>query len=278
MELTNLILESNNDPVRQSRTMVVGHRCPLFALSEETIFVGSVSPESHRCCVKVDDQALGEVFNGYVISEYLQLFYYFLNSQNKTSFAETYYIHQYRKFLSLDGSGPTSPAMPYLRTSLPNEVADRNLSAPFIISLHSKKKELIGPVLSIGNLTTNYGKYHIAEDFVMFNLAMRDSSLFDSEELKLFIYFPYLVPSPSVGVFFTKHLLNDLRILQAVWEIFYHRYYTPRDGYQRRVGGFLLERLHSFMLLRRALKDGFKNTISSFQYIVSEDGDPRPTL
>jgi hypothetical protein len=168
--------------------------------------------------------------------------------------------------------------MPYLRTSLPGEVEGRNLSVTLINSLLINKKELIGPVLSIGNLTTNYGRYHVAEDFLMFNLAMRDSSLFDTEELKQFIHFPYLVPSPSIGVFLTRHLLGDLRVLQAVWEIYYRQYFVPRAGYQRRVGGFLLERLHSFIILRRAIKDGFKNTISCFQHIVSEDGDPKPSL
>jgi hypothetical protein len=168
--------------------------------------------------------------------------------------------------------------MPYLRTSLPSEVEGNNLSVTFVNSLLINKKELIGPVLSIGNLTRNYGRYHVAEDFLMFNLAMRDSSLFDTEELKQFIHFPYLVPSPSIGVFLAKHLLDDLRVLKAVWEVFYRQYFVPREGYQRRVGGFLLERLHSFIILRRAIRDGFKNTISCFQHIVSEDGDPKPSL
>jgi hypothetical protein len=63
--------------------------------------------------------------------------------------------------------------------------------------------------------------------------------------------------------------------LQSVWELFYHTSYEKRDGYQRRVGGFLLERLHSFLIYER-LKENPQQFISGHQYVVVAAGDFAP--
>jgi hypothetical protein len=262
---------------QQSKTIVIGHQCPLFPLSQETLFIGRMPPKNHECFIEVDDKALGDAFDGHVISEYFQLFYYFLHSTDNLSHPNGYYIYQYRKFLSRDGNAPAPPSMPYLLTSLPSEVTYKNIQLNDILSLVETKKVLIGPILSIGSMAENYGKYHVTQDFSMFILAMRDSLLFDNTAIMNFINFPYLIPSPSIGIFPTEYLLADLKALATVWEQFYKNYYFPREGYQRRVGGFLLERLHSFIILQRAIRDDLKNTISCFQYIVSEDGYPTPS-
>ena len=56
------------------------------------------------------------------------------------------------------------------------------------------------------------------------------------------------MPAPSLGVFRVDIFLKHMEVLKMVWTHFAEHFLVPRDGYQRRVGGFLLERLHSFLI------------------------------
>jgi hypothetical protein len=56
-----------------------------------------------------------------------------------------------------------------------------------------------------------------------------------------------------------------------VWTEFSTHYHVKRDGYQRRVAGYLLERLHS-VLLCKWLMDGSEPTINVWQrYVVTNE-------
>jgi hypothetical protein len=57
-----------------------------------------------------------------------------------------------------------------------------------------------------------------------------------------------LIPAPSLGVTRADIFLKHMAILKLAWEHFSNHFSISRDGYQRRLGGFLLERLHSFLL------------------------------
>jgi hypothetical protein len=258
--------------------LVVGHKPPSFPLGEGHLFIGSTCPPGGGTAITVDDESLGACYSGKVIAEYFQLFYFFLNAGRPECEADFYYIYQYRKFLSRTPGDQRAKGMPYLYAARPDDVASRNIADAELERYSSENKELIGPILSVGTLASNYSKYHVVEDFVAFSVALRESALFTPAEVNEFINYPYLIPSPSVGFFLMKDLIVDLKNLAVIWQLFHSQYYKVRSGYQRRVGGFLLERLHSFMIMKRALNSQMKNIEMCHQYVVTEDGFAKPTI
>ena len=57
-----------------------------------------------------------------------------------------------------------------------------------------------------------------------------------------------LIPAPSLGVTRVDIFLKHMNLLTLAWKHFSNHFSIFRDGYQRRLGGFLLERLHSFLI------------------------------
>jgi hypothetical protein len=59
-------------------------------------------------------------------------------------------------------------------------------------------------------------------------------------------------------------------ILKRVWNIYALNYQIRRDGYQRRASGYLLERLHSYLLCKW-LMDNTEPNIQLWQrYVVTD--------
>ncbi len=258
------------------QVVLVGHKSPAFKPRENHVFLGSIAPGNVARSVFIDDETLGHRYSGRLISEYLQLFCYFLESDGPSDKPNFVYIYQYRKFLSRIPGSRSPRSMPYLYGAYPFEVDSRNLDEAYLDQCSKESRIAVGPILSVGAMASNYAKFHIIEDFVAFCVAMQESNLFTASQITEFINFPLLIPTPSVGFHDLKTLKSDLTILATVWGLFYVNSFRKRDGYQRRVGGFLLERLHSFLLIRR-LSGGVKYDLC-FQFIVTENGDAIPSL
>ena len=65
-----------------------------------------------------------------------------------------------------------------------------------------------------------------------------------------------------------------MNILKETWAEFSDHYFFKRDGYQRRVAGYLMERLHS-VLLCKWLMDGTEPDIRIWnRYVVADITKP----
>ena len=212
---------------RRSKTricsVVIGHKQPLFLIPDGYMFVGKVAVNDAELSLQIEDDILGEAFDGKIIAEYLQLFWLFLFERPKCLNVDYVHIAQYRKFASRVKGKLVPPAMPYLYSEGPKSLHSALLTDFELCSLVDTERELTGPILQIGKMVSNYSRYHLAEDFVAFVATLARSELFGPADLK-------------------------------------------------EVGGYLLERLHSYLMLRRKISCGFRGTEIGFQYVVS-DGD-----
>ena len=106
-----------------------------------------------------------------------------------------------------------------------------------------------------------------------------DAGLLNQAEITESAFKNCLIPAPSNGVFPIKYLIEHLIKLEACARAFVHGGYQPRDAYQRRVIGFCLERLHSYLLLASLskLKINF-NEAAGQQIVVSETDAVKPTI
>ena len=71
---------------------------------------------------------------------------------------------------------------------------------------------------------------------------------------------------------------KKMSTLRKVWQAFVPHFLQKREGYQRRVGGFLLERLHGFLLLDHVTSLPVERTTVGRLVIVSESEVVQPTV
>jgi len=211
----------------------VSHIYPIFNLTKNFRLI---SPDDKSfLCVK--DDHFGAEYSGEFLSEYTQLFA--LAEYLKTENDEFVHLFQYRKFVS-DAPNLRSSNVNHYKTCKPDEVDS-------IINFY-EDKILTTNVIPYKNTAANYAQVHIIEDFICLTLAMKEFG-FSNKEVKRFINLKYLLAASSLGSYPRKFFIEAMDTLKKVWHIFYNSYYEERQGYQRRVGGFLLERLHSFLLV-----------------------------
>ena len=223
----------------------IGHKPPTFLPSEPYIHVSpNIYPELNQLIVP--DDLYGEKFDGRILSEYTQLFGLaeFLKDAPRD---EKFYIFQYRKFISLRQPTALSTNMAYAYSASSTESA---LLFPREDELLGVKSDvLVGVgITNIGTINEHYAECHNINDFSAFIASISSVGGFDKQFCKRFINYPILLPAPSLGVFRVDIFLKHMEVLKTVWAHFAEHFLVARDGYQRRVGGFLLERLHSFLI------------------------------
>ena len=224
----------------------VGHKPPLFFPNRSFKLVSpNFFSEFEQLIIR--DDAFGESFHGEILSEYTQLFGLaeYLKNHQKT---EKFYIYQYRKFISFFQSSQQSSNQPWSFVSSPSEAVSLFPSSDELLGLEGRL--LVGPALKVRSLAQQYAAAHLIEDFIKFILSLSALGIFSSKRCQEFIDCEILFPAPSLGVTQVDVFLRHMAILKMAWEHFYNNFYIHRDGYQRRVGGFLLERLHSFLILQ----------------------------
>lgn len=221
----------------------IGHKKPLFEVAQPFRMLAPV-PLDMPNVELIPDNVWGEQYDGRVLSEFLQLFV--LADQLDGSDDEPIYLFQYRKFIVSASTRLTGPMANYCRTCGPPEAGKVFPSAEVLAPL---KGPITGQVVTL-DVAQQYSNSHSASDFAGFCMALRDSGLFSSAEVTEFRLAQRLIPSATLGIFPASTLVRHLSLMRKVWEVYRDHYYVPRDGYQVRVGGFLMERLHSFLILR----------------------------
>lgn len=233
----------------------IGHREMEFNPGLPFSFVTS-NRNIRSDSIIIEDEHFGATYSGSILSEYTQLF----GVARRLLDAQTHgqlYLFQYRKFISLRTPSLRSAYMPYAFT------ADRS-EAERLFPSSDEMDSLDGAILtgeyydlSATNLRTVAGQYaaaHLAEDFAGMVATLSRLKGFNDDKCDRFINGPNLVPAPTLGCFPIDVFTSHMTLLSAVWQHFHRHFFRPRSGYQRRVGGFILERVHSF-LIQETIRD-----------------------
>jgi hypothetical protein len=247
----------------------IGHKDPLIAISPEFVHVSSAVSKDLIQLIIPDDH-FGDGYHGRILSEYCQLFGLarYLKSRANT---ETLYIFQYRKFLAARKGGSVSSNLPYAYASNTKE-AEELFPTPEELAIIAKKK-MVGPLVTVESLAGQYSAVHVAEDFSKFAVSVASAFNLDYGRVNEFVSCKHLFPAPSLGAFDGQTFLRHMDILDAAWGHFAQNFLVPREGYQRRVGGFLLERLHSFLIYEDVILHKKYTALQGCQIIVSESLD-----
>lgn len=254
---------------RLLKSYCVGHTLPLFAPSVpfEMLCPTSLGIANE---VVIDDNRFGYAADGSNLAEYSQLFGLYDLLLSGEVVADDLFLFQYRKFLSPTPGGGAESVAPWIRVLTPVQA---HATFPSLEQLDAFRSRLaVGSLFAFGeSLSSNYARVHVIDDFVLFALACSDSGALTKAEIKAFVSIQGMLPSPALCFIQADLYVRVIRILKTVWEQYGQNYQVVRNDYQRRVAGYLLERLHSFLFFNW-LMDNSEPDISIWQrYVVSDD-------
>lgn len=244
----------------------VGHTTPVFKPPVPFTMLTPKSLGTEREIV-IDDHRFGEHIDGSSLAEYSQLFVlaHMLSSGDVT--ADKLFLFQYRKFLSPQREAGLQANAPWVRVLRPGEASAAFPDQSVLEAMPSRL--IVGSLQDLGNsISGNYALAHVADDLVMFSAACAASGLVSPADIRSLATMHGIIPSPALCLTDADLFVRTMRILEAVWKEFSTHYHVRRDGYQRRVAGYLLERLHS-VLLCKWLMEGTEPNIHLWQrYVV----------
>jgi hypothetical protein len=194
--------------------------------------------------IVVDDSYFGE--HGSALSEYVQLLWLYDHFDTIVDSYEFVRVFQYRRFVSHSRIGRRSDRR-YLRWIKADELLRREKD----FSRHSTT-ELFNQIHKFRKgMLRQYEAAHVLIDIINFSKFLLETEVLDSKRVALFLSDPPLIPASNMGTFRVATLREILATLRKAAEFIKSSDFTPREGYQRRVLGFLLERLNSHLLLQR---------------------------
>lgn len=252
---------------KEMKAYCIGHTMPLFTppVSFEMLCPVSLGIPNE---LVIDDRRFGGQVDGGELAEYSQLFGLHDLLLSGDVVAEHLYLFQYRKFISTTVGGAES-ASPWVRVLTP-QLAPGVFPSGEQLNAFSGRLA-VGSVFDFGeSISCNYARVHVIDDLVMFAAACAQSGVMDPADIKSFASLRGIIPSPAVCCIHVDVFMKLMQTLKAVWNSYSPHYHVQRSGYQRRVAGYLLERLHSFLLCKW-LMDNSEPHIQLWQrYVVAE--------
>lgn len=257
-------------PASTLRAFCVGHVPPVFEPALPFTML-TPRPLSMPGEIVLPDQRFGPGIHGAALAEYSQLFGLQDLLEAGDVVADRLYLFQYRKFVGLRAGGLPATA-PWLRIAPP---AQARALMPTEAELHAVTMPVVvGPIFPLGSsIAQNYALVHVVDDLVTF-AACLPAAGFDAAAVRRFAAFQGLLPSPALCLVDTPLFLAHMRTLRAAWREFTRGADVRREGYQMRVAGYLLERLHSHLLCQ-GLADGSQPSVGlGHRYAVMDPAAP----
>jgi hypothetical protein len=248
------------------QSFCIGHIPPLFRtpIDFHMLCPASLGMDNE---IVIDDNRFGNNIDGGSLAEYSQLFALAEMLSAGDLVADDLFLFQYRKFISPNQGGVPSTAS-WVRIATAGESESLFPSAGQLDALASRV--VVGSLLNLSeSIPSSYAKMHVIDDFVMFAAACAKNKYLSEEDIKGFSTLQGMIPSPALCYTNAALFVAIMEILKETWDCYYKSYQIKRTGYQRRVAGYLMERLHSYLLCKW-LMDGSEPDIRLWQrYVVS---------
>ena len=197
-----------------------------------------------RQTILVDDNSQGKF--GHTLSEYCQLIWLYDNYEIILEKYDYVRIFQYRRFVSPDMAGENC-SLPWATRITSKQLGD------FESSFSRRcENELFNQIYDLKETVyEQYSHAHIEEDMINFVNYLNMISIFSQSDTDKFMNDTIMIPACNMGVFHRQTLFWLLSQLKSASSFIHSKYFKERSGYQRRVMGFLLERLNSYLLIHK---------------------------
>lgn len=131
------------------------------------------------------------------------------------------------------------------------------------------------PMKVVPTLLAHFGTYHPTRDLLFFMALAIDLGIVTDAEATSWLSQDVMVPAPAVGVYPVDWYVATMAALESVVDAFESSVGVPREGYQRRIIAFCLERLHGLVL--SSLVSRWAALITHPALLVSPDGIYHPS-
>lgn len=217
----------------------------------------------------VPDELYGE--HGHSLSEYAQLIWLRQHIDQLAPEARYVNIFHYRRFVSRQPvDSPKASNLPWVTLVQGNDIS--TYASCFERENHGN---CFNTPIRFEGVLNQYANVHVREDILNFTQYLLEIEMFNSKQAERFLSYDRLIPACSVGIYEVKTFKKLFAYLERAAEFLNTPYFVPREGYQRRSMGFLLERLHSFIILEfleRQGQFGCNMTISESTDIYRTEG------
>lgn len=215
----------------------------------------------------VPDDIYGE--NGHSLSEYAQLIWLHQKIDALAPNAEYVNISHYRRFVSPEPvEGNKASNGPWITT-----IQEDELDAYASCFDRTQNTTCFNTPVKFGDgVLTQYANQHVLEDMLNFVKYLVEIEMFSPVDAAKFLRYDIIIPACSVGIYKVDIFKKLFSYLERAAGFLHSPYFVVREGYQRRSMGFLLERLHSFMILEllgQMGKFGQNMMISESQAVTS---------
>ena len=208
--------------------------------------------------LSLTDHELGEYYYLFALADYL------VSSSEITNVV----IAQYRRMVINQDLGSVSNK-PNTKVVKP-DLADKLTLNRFI---PVENGLMLGKPIEMQEMIIgNYARNHYLEDLLSFTATLIREKLLDQNQANNFLTNRFLIPCPSIGFMTTRLFVDQVHKLRCAVNVFVKASYKRREGYQRRTLGFLLERLHSYLLIS-ALRDSSVRERASLGYRIVVTND-----
>jgi hypothetical protein len=227
-----------------------------------------ISPEPVHApynTIHIKHKHLGK--NGHTLSEYTQLLWIFDNIEAVLGSHQFIRTFHYRRFVA---TSPPTQGIKSINQPWSTTISELELGALSTeFSRYSSEECFNTPVTFNDGILGQYSKHHVLNDLLMFLKYLGDNQILNDDEIVEFAKSTIQIPAASIGIFRRETFEFIFGTLRKAAEFINSEHYVVRDGYQRRSGGFLLERLNSYLIIK-LIQSG--NSKPNFGYnIVTSD-------
>jgi hypothetical protein len=189
-------------------------------------------------------------------------------------FGDAIMIVQYRRFLADRQLGPMSPNVSWASVVTPRQAEQLDPLA-LMPPMSRQTGWFVGrPVGFDGGVIGQFAAHHPVEHFLRFLASAVETGVLKPWQLTALLSAnSFLLPTPSVGLLPTALFVGTMTRLEACARHFLDNGFRELPGDQRRILGFSLERLHSFLLQMEIGRRGLDlAAISGIQTVVNAEG------
>jgi hypothetical protein len=217
--------------------------------------------------ILVPDHSFGE--NGSSLSEYVQLLWLYQNLENFIQNKTHIRVFHYRRFVSDAQIGIGEPcSLPFAK-----RINQDQLSLFHNCFDRCGDHELVNSIFKPhGGMLNQYAGAHVLSDILDFSQFLYTKGILSSWHVAAFLREESLIPASSISVLTISNFKWISSILLKASDFMNQTKFVPREGYQRRNMGFLLERLNSYLLLEGMRQRRIANN-SGVHMIISESHD-----
>jgi hypothetical protein len=123
-----------------------------------------------------------------------------------------------------------------------------------------------------GTVLDHFSVTHPLQEYLKMLALAVDLEILTSADVVAMLGGQYMIVAASVGVFPVRNFIAQMICLENLTRAYLDGRYTKYDGYNKRIIAFCLERIHSYLLMKKLKELKLGANATGYQLVLSNDG------